>query len=73
MTPIESRYDIRLVTLLALAMDTIETLALEFDTNPDQILSDYLFVITKKVHEKGEETYLNKLMNNYPILDEVLN
>ena len=73
MTPIESRYDIRLVTLLALAMDAIETLALQLDANPDQILSDYLFLSTKKIHERGEEIYLNKLVNNYPMLDEVLN
>ena len=72
MTPIESRYDIRLVTVMALAMEAIETLALEFNCNPEQLVAEQLFLITKRVHEKGEEQYLNKLMNNYPVLDEVL-
>ena len=72
MTPIESRYDIRLVTVMALAMEAIETLALEVNCNPEQLVAEQLFLITKRVHEKGEEQYLNLLSNNYPILDEVL-
>ena len=72
MNPIESRYDVRLVTVLALAMDVIETLALETNCNPEQILSDYLYLITKRIYGTGEEGYLNKLINHYPMLDEVL-
>ena len=72
MTPIESRYDLRLVTLLALAMDAIESLALEFNTNPEQLTAEYLFLITKKLHSQGEESYMNKMIDHYPILDEVI-
>ena len=41
MTPIESLHDNRLATLLNLTMTVIESLALETNCNPEQILSDY--------------------------------
>ena len=72
MTPIESRYDLRLVTLVAVAMEAIENLAMEFNVNPEQLTAEYLFICNKKIHEQGEEGYLNKLFNCYPILDEVI-
>lgn len=72
MTPIESRYDVRLAIILSFAMSAIESLALETDTDPELIAAQYLFINTKSILEYGEEKCLNKLMNNYPILDDVL-
>ena len=53
-------------------MDVIETLSVELDMSPEQLLSDYLFVNTKLVHECGEETTLTKLQSHYPMLEEAL-
>lgn len=72
MTPIKSMYDVRLVTLVGVLMETIETLALQLDVNPEQLLSDNLYLVTKRVHENGEEGYLNKLQENYPLLNEAI-
>ncbi len=72
MTPIESIYDVRLVILLKTLMDMIETLSIEHDINPEQILSDYLFLSTKRVHEYGEDVTITKLQSDYPMLAEAL-
>lgn len=72
MTPIESRYDLRLVTILGVAMEAIECIALENNTNPEQLIAEYLFLINKRIATVGEEVFLNKLFNCYQILDEVL-
>ena len=72
MTPIESRYDLRLVTILGVAMEAIECIALETNSNPEQLIAEYLFLINKRVSTIGEEAFLNKLFNCYQILDEVL-
>lgn len=64
--------DIRLVTLIAVAMNTIEELALEQNTNPDTILSDQLFLTYKHINEMGANCYLEKLASHYPILRELL-
>lgn len=72
MTPIESIYDVRLVVLLETMIEMIEALAIETDCNPEQILSDHLFLSTKKVHEYGEEVTMAKLQDHYPMLSEAL-
>lgn len=72
MTPIESREDLRLATLIGVAINAIESLALEYNTNPEQLLAEYLYITNKTVHEVGHESYLNKLWNNYQILDEAI-
>ena len=72
MTPIETRYDTRLVTLIGVAINTIEALALEVGCDPDKILAESLYLSNKYVHERGEEVYLNTLSTNYPMLNEAL-
>ena len=72
MTPIESKDDIRLLTILGVAMDAIETMSLEFDTDPEQLLAEYLFLTTKRIHEQGTDCYRAKLWQHYPILGNVI-
>jgi hypothetical protein len=72
MTPIESIYDVRLATLIGVAMSAIESLALAKNTDPERILAETLFLINKKVHERGEEEFLMKLNRNYPLLREAI-
>lgn len=71
-TPIESICDVRLVTLLDVLMQTLETLSLSTDCNAEQLLSDSLFLSTKKIHEVGEEKTIGKMVRCYPILKEAL-
>ena len=73
MNPITSRYDVRLIILVGLAIDLIESLALEVDSCPQTILAEYLYLTTKRVHEVGEETYMTKLTTHYPMLEEAIN
>lgn len=72
MTPIESRYDLRLVTLFGVVMEAIEDMSMIDNTNPEQLIAEYLFKVNKKVHSVGEEAFLNKLFTCYQILDEVI-
>ena len=72
MKPIESRDDLRLATLIGVAINAIESLALEYNTNPEQLLAEYLYYTNKRVNEIGHEAYLHKLWRNYDILDEAI-
>jgi hypothetical protein len=72
-TPITSIDDIRLVTLIAVAINVIEELALEQNTNPDSILSEQLFTTYKHINEQGSNCYLEKLSSHYPLLRQVIN
>jgi len=72
MNPIVSRYDVRLITLIGVAINALEAAGLETDVNPEQLLSDYLYLVTRQVHEVGEEQYLDKLATNYPMLNEAI-
>ena len=72
MKPIGSRDDLRLATLIGVAINAIESLALEYNTNPEQLLAEYLYFTNKKVNEIGHEGYLNKLWTHYSILDEAI-
>ena len=72
MTPISSPYDVRLVILIGVAINVIESLALATDTDPDKILAEHLYLTNKSVHETGEALYLDYLASNYPLLQEVI-
>ncbi len=72
MTPIESPYDTRLTTLIAVAINVIESLALVTDTDADKILAECLYLSNKSIHELGEEKYLDKLLVNYPLLQKAI-
>ena len=72
MTPIESTCDVRLVTLIGVAINVIEELAVCTHKDPDLILAEALFLANKNVHEKGEEEYSNQLETQYPMLSEAI-
>ena len=72
MTPITSIHDVRLVTLIGVAMNTIESLALETDVNPEQLLAEAMYMSNKCVHELGEQGYIERLSTNYPLLSEAI-
>lgn len=72
MTPIESRYDVRLLTLMGVAISSFETLALELDVDADKLLAESLYLTTKRIHEVGEEMYISKLESNYPLLAKAI-
>ena len=72
MTPINSIYDVRLVTLFGTLINAIESLAIETDRDPDVLLAESLFLVNKRLHEVGEEMYLEKLKRHYPILQEAI-
>ena len=72
MTPISSAYDVRLVTLIGVAINVIESLALATDTDPDKILAEHLYLTNKQVHELGEQSYIDDLTDNYPMLCEAI-
>lgn len=72
MTPIESRHDVRLVTLIDVAIAALETLALELGIDPDRLLAEYLYLSNKKILQTGEEGTLDKLTRLYPLLEEAL-
>lgn len=70
MTPINSQYDTRLVTLLHVTMDTIGELALMYQKDSDLILAERLYKASKKIGSYGEEPVINRLLNAYPLLSE---
>lgn len=72
MTPIESPYDTRFVILIGLAMCALEDMALNVDADPQLLLAEYLFVCNKQIAEKGTEGIANRLLQNYPILNEAI-
>lgn len=72
MTPIESPHDTRLMTLIATAINVIESLALATDIDPDKILAEHLYLANKAIHELGEESYFDDLVTNYPLLKEAI-
>lgn len=72
MTPIESPYDTRFLTLVSVAMCVLEDMALNVDADPQLLLAEYLFVCNKQIAEKGTEGIANRLLQNYPILNEAI-
>ena len=73
MTPIESRTDERLATLVGVTIDVIERLALEVDQNPDLILAESLFISLQNIKDSGASETMDKLRCTYPILDQTIN
>lgn len=71
-TPITSIDDTRLVTLIGVAMNVIESLAIEEDNDPDSILARELYLTNKQVHEVGTACFLEKLANHYPLLEAAI-
>lgn len=69
---IQSKYDVRLVTLLGVAVSCLETLALELNVDPDLLLAETLYKTTKSLHEIGEETIFSKIEGHYPIIEDML-
>ena len=72
MTPIESTYDVRMVTLLGVIKRAIEELALIQDNDPDKLLTEYLYLTTKELHERGTDNCMDKLFTIYPLLKEAI-
>lgn len=72
MTPIESLHDVRLVTLVGVAINAIETLAILKDKDPETILAEYLYLTNSYVNNVGEEVYIQKLQGHYPLLEEAI-
>lgn len=72
MTPIVSKNDERLATLVGVAIDLIERLALKEDRNPDVILAESLYVSLQDIKDFGASQTMNKLCTSYPILEEAI-
>ena len=72
MSPIESRNDVRLVTLIGVAIEAYEELSLHVRVSPEQLLAEALYTVNNKVNTVGEEEYLKKLTRTYPILEEAI-
>ena len=72
MTPIESEYDARLVTLIGVAIESIQDLSLRTNQDVDKILAERLYTVNKHVHEVGGESYLKSLNRSYPLLREAI-
>jgi uncharacterized membrane protein len=60
--------DVRLVTLIGVAINTIESLAIEEDSDPEAILARELYLTNKHINNVGTACYLHKLTSHYPIL-----
>lgn len=67
-SPITSIDDVRLVTLIGVAINTIESLAIEEDNDPETILARELYLTNKQIGNKGTACYLHKLTSHYPLL-----
>lgn len=70
--PIESEYDLRLITLIGVAISAFESLSLARDIDADKLLSDHLYLTTKYIHEVGEQVFIEKLTRDYPLLKEAI-
>ena len=69
---IMSPYDTRFVTLIGVAIDLAEELALAKGGEPTEHLATALYVANKSTHECGEQRYLDKLARHYPLLKEAI-
>lgn len=67
-SPITSIDDVRLVTLIGVAINTIESLAIEEDNDPETILARELYLTNKQIGNMGTACYLHKLTSHYPLL-----
>lgn len=67
-SPITSIDDVRLVSLIGVAINAIEALALEEDCDPETILGRELYLTNKYIGNMGTASYLEKLAHHYPLL-----
>jgi hypothetical protein len=58
--------------LIGVVIGVVENSAIESDENPDLILARALYVANKRVHEMGTDSYLERLVNHYPLLKEAI-
>lgn len=72
MTPIDSMEDLRLLTLIGVAMEAIEELALIQNIEPELLLAELLFKANKELLEQGTQPMSNKLLNCYPVLNQAI-
>ena len=67
-----SPYDIRFVTLIGVAIDLAEELALVKGGSPEEHVNGALYLANKRIHKWGEEKYMNQLISGYSILKEAI-
>lgn len=67
-SPITSIDDVRLVTLIGVAINTIESLAVEEDNDPEAILARELYLANRLIGNMGATCFLNRLESHYPLL-----
>jgi hypothetical protein len=72
MTPIESIYDHRLLTLLNSLIDLSEDMAIKTGNDPSLILAESLLKNTRKILQGKEQNLLDKVRKFYPTLLESL-
>ncbi len=72
-TPINSIDDVRLVTLIGVAINVIEDYGLQNDIDPETVLAKYLYIANRQVLSAGTNCYLEKLIDHYPLLNEAIN
>ncbi len=72
MSPIVSPYDTRLLTLAGVVINLAEELAVWNNQSPREGVAEALFLVSKRVHEHGEEDYMDRLCTDYPILQEAI-
>ncbi len=72
MPPIVSPYDTRLLTLAGVIINLSEELALWNNQPPREGVAEALFLVSKRVHEHGNEDYMNRLCTDYPLLKEAI-
>ena len=72
MTPIESLNDVRMATLVGLAINLCESLALANNQEPDTVLAEHLYLAQKYVGNVGTDVYVSKLIGHYPLLEETI-
>lgn len=72
MTPIVSRDDIRLATLIGVVINCCEEMALHRHQNPGEILAENLYLTRCQIDDSGADMLINKLATNYPILNEAI-
>lgn len=62
----------RLLTLIGVAINLSEELAIWNNQNSREAMAEALYLTNKKIHEHGEEDYMDRLVRDYPILAEAI-
>ena len=72
MSPIVSPYDTRLLVLAGVIVNLSEELAVWNNQSPREAVAEALYRVNKRVHEHGEEDYMDRLCTDYPLLKEAI-